>query len=68
MEFQKDTAEGMVAVTKTAHNSGSGLSDDEKLVGAVTGVNRRKFNKQKTNPYRNGGLSHTKNCPAEGRR
>ena len=28
LEFRKDTAEGMVSLTKTAHNSGSELSDD----------------------------------------
>ena len=68
LEFRKVTAEGMVAVTKTAHNSGSELSDDEELVGAVTNVNQRKLNKQKISPCKNCGLSHSQNCPAEGRR
>ena len=45
LEFRKDTAEGIIAVTKTAHNSGSELSDDEELKGAVIKVNQRKLNK-----------------------
>ena len=56
----------MVAVTKTLHNSGSELSDDEELVVAVTNVNQRNLNKQKISPCKNFGLLHSQNCPAEG--
>ena len=49
LEFRKESAEGMVAVTKNAHSSGSELSEDEDSVGAVANVNRRKP-KQKIGP------------------
>ena len=64
LEFRKESAEGMVAVTRNAHSCGSELSYDEDLVVAVTNVNRRKP-KQKFGPCKNCGLWHAQICPAE---